>query len=160
VKNVIFSHNGRGVPVKTDDSVLNVLLAQHIPVPMACKGRGMCATCHVYIEKGAQSLSPKSKKEIRTLGLLTGCDSTSRLACQARVVSDGVVVRLPVGLYVEETVDLEALIGRRTEVPLLHPVTGSVVLPGGKIMTRTLLEKLRADASTDLSQALAKSTEV
>jgi hypothetical protein len=76
------------------------------------------------------------------------------------VVSDGVVVRLPVGLYVEETVDLEALIGRRTEVPLLHPVTGAVVLPGGKIMTRTLLEKLRADASTDLSQALAKSTEV
>jgi hypothetical protein len=35
-----------------------------------------------------------------------------------------------------------------------------VVLPGGKIMTRTLLEKLRADASSDLSSALANSKEV
>ncbi len=137
-----FAHNNKTVEVKTSANVLQALLAERVPVLMACGGKGLCATCHVYIEGGAEGLSPRTKKEDRTLPLLGEADRTSRLACQAQVLKDGVVVRLPKGLYIEKSSDLRDLIGRRAEARVLHPVNGKVLVEEGKIITKSTVDKL------------------
>ncbi|MFN4149530.1 MAG: 2Fe-2S iron-sulfur cluster-binding protein, partial [Candidatus Sericytochromatia bacterium] len=103
------------VNIKTEAELLDVLLAKKLNVLMACKGRGLCATCHVYIKKGADKLTPITPIEERRLEVISNVDGVcSRLACQARVLGDGVVVEVPEGMYIESLNDLEALIGRRS----------------------------------------------
>ncbi|MEM6962037.1 MAG: 2Fe-2S iron-sulfur cluster-binding protein [Myxococcota bacterium] len=143
MKAVQFAQTARVVEVKTHDQLLQALLSEQVPVKMACGGRGLCATCHVYIEHGNDALTPRTKREVRTLDLIGSSCGSSRLACQAKVVNDGVIVKLPEGLYVERTADLESLIGRRTEQRLLHPVNGQELLAPGKIMTRSVLRQLQ-----------------
>jgi hypothetical protein len=123
---------------------------------MACGGRGLCATCHVYIERGADGLTPRTKKEERTLALIAESDASSRLACQAKVLKDGVVVRLPAGLFIERTADLGELIGRRADHRILHPVDGGVLVVEGKIITRSVVDRLRS-VDADVQRILADS---
>lgn len=156
MKHVSFAHNGKLVQVHTQANVLQALLAEQVPVKMACGGKGMCATCHVYVEQGADGLTPRNKKEDRTLALIGESGPTSRLACQAQVLKDGVVVRLPKGLYVERTADLNELIGRRAELPLLHPVNGRILVEEGKIITRSVVVKL-AGVDADVQRMLQAS---
>jgi ferredoxin len=156
MKHVAFAHNGKLIPVKTEANVLQALLAEQVPVTMACGGKGLCATCHVYIERGADALTPRTKKEERTLGLLAETEDCSRLACQARVLRDGVVVRLPKGLYIEKSGDLTSLIGRRAESRVLHPVDGRVLVEEGKIITRSVVQKLE-HVEVDMQRMLAES---
>lgn len=158
MKAVVFPQTGRTVQVNTEENVLQALLAEQVPVKMACGGRGLCATCHVYIERGADSLTPLTKKEKRTLGVIGDATSCSRLACQAKVLKDGVVVKLPQGLYVERTADLFDLIGRRTEQRVLHPIDGRVLVPEGKIITRSVVEKLDS-VDTAVQKMMAASRE-
>jgi hypothetical protein len=68
----------------------------------------------------------------------------SRLACQARVLGEGVVVELPEGMYIERAEDLMVLLGKRAEQNILHPINGSVLIAKGKIITRTRLEELKS----------------
>ena len=157
MKSLSFAHNGKSLEVHTQDAVLKALLAEHVPVIMACGGRGMCATCHVYIERGPiDGLSPRTKREERTLGLIAEATPQSRLACQAQVLKDGVVVRLPEALYIQKAADLTDLIGRRAESPVRHPVDGRVLVRGGHIITRSTVEKL-SHVESDL-QTLLTST--
>lgn len=156
MKSVQFSQSGRAAEVRTEASLLQALLVEQVPVKMACGGKGLCATCHVYVERGAEGLTPRTKKEERTLALIGESEACSRLACQAKVLKEGVVVRLPKGLYIEKTSDLGALIGRRTESRILHPVTGRVLVEEGKIITRSVVEKL-AQVDSDMQRLLAES---
>jgi ferredoxin len=157
MKLISFAHNLKPIEVKTSENILKVLLAERVPVIMACGGKGLCATCHVYVERGGQEgLSPLTKKEERTLGLISEANATSRLACQAKVLQDGVVVRLPKGLYIEKSTDLTDLIGRRAEARILHPVHGRVLVEEGKIITRSVVTKL-AQVDVDMQQLIADS---
>jgi uncharacterized 2Fe-2S/4Fe-4S cluster protein (DUF4445 family) len=126
---------------------------------MACGGKGLCATCHVFVERGQDALTPRTKRENRTLPLLGETSPNSRLACQAQVLRDGVVVRLPKGLYVERAADLDSLIGRRAEERVLHPVNGKILVPEGKIITRTIVRQLQ-NVDTDVQKMLATSREL
>ncbi|MCU0654013.1 MAG: (2Fe-2S)-binding protein [Polyangiaceae bacterium] len=155
MKTIALAHTNKPVVIKTNENILRALLVEQIPVVMACGGKGLCATCHVHVERGADGLSPRNKKEERTLGLLAEADATSRLACQAHVLKDGVVVRLPKGLYIERSSDLKDLIGRRAEARLLHPVDGRVMVEEGKIITRSIVEKLQ-QVDIDLQRILAQ----
>jgi ferredoxin len=137
--------------------VLRALLSEKVPVVMACGGKGLCATCHVYIDAGEESLTPRTKKEVRTLGLLHDAQPCSRLACQAQVLRDGVQVRLPAGLRIEKSEDLEALVGRRTEVPVLHPVDGRILVVPGKLITRSVVVTLKAAVDVDLAKMIRDS---
>lgn len=160
MKLISFSHNPRPIEIKTSESVLKVLLAERVPVIMACGGKGLCATCHVHVERGGlEGLSPRTKKEERTLALIAEADASSRLACQAKVLQDGVVVRLPKGLYIEKSTDLNELIGRRAEARILHPVHGRVLVEEGKIITRSVVTKL-AQVDIDMQQLIADSKAV
>ncbi|GAB4218674.1 MAG: 2Fe-2S iron-sulfur cluster-binding protein [Synechococcales cyanobacterium] len=144
--------------VPTNSNLLSVLLGKELDVLKECGGRGLCATCHVYIKEGMGSLSAITKRETRTLEVITTCTPNSRLACQARVQGEGVVVELPTGMYINAFKDLEALVGRRAEQPLLHPVTGAILVQEGKLITRSVLDGVRG-LDLDVRQALAGSSQ-
>jgi ferredoxin len=143
MKSVQFQNDGVPAIIQTQQRLLDALLAKSVPVKMLCGGRGLCATCHVYIDKGPECLTPQTDREKLTLSMLTGAQSNSRLACQTKVLKDGVVVSLPRGLYVESFSDIEKLIGKRTTSPILHPVSGRVLIQENKIITRSAISELR-----------------
>ncbi|WP_299487823.1 2Fe-2S iron-sulfur cluster-binding protein [Acaryochloris sp. IP29b_bin.137] len=143
------------VSVKTNNNLLSMLLQQKLNVNWKCGGRGRCSTCHVYIQSGAESLSPKSKRELKTLELISNCKENSRLACQTRVLGEGVVIELPAGMYLSEINDLDTLIGKRVQQPILHPLDGSVLVQGGMTITRSIVNELKK-ALQEIDQILSK----
>ncbi len=136
--------------VETNGNLLSVLLHQELTVLKECGGRGMCATCHIYVNDGMNSLTPISRREQRTLAIITSCQANSRLACQARVKGNGVVVELPPGMYINSIQDIESLIGRRAAQDLLHPLTGAVLVEQGKLITRSMLRQIENSADLNL----------
>lgn len=138
---------GTNTAIATNTNLLSVLMSNDVEVTQECGGRGICATCHVYIKEGEDSISPITKREGRTLGSITSCNMNSRLACQARVVGEGVIVELPAGMYISQDDDIEDLIGRRAQTPILHPLTGQVLVEEGKLISRSMLSKLQATQS-------------
>lgn len=143
MKDVLLQPINQRVAVATNTRVLDTLLAQQCPVMMACGGQGICATCHVYVTGGCDSLTPMNDRERKTLALITGAQPTSRLSCQCRVLGEGVEILLPEGLYVQSFNDLESLIGKRTKVPILHPRDGRILIQKDKIITRTYIMQLQ-----------------
>ncbi len=143
------------VAIETNDNLLSALLTKDLSVMKECGGRGMCATCHVYITEGMDSLSPINRRELRSLEVITTCTKFSRLACQARVLGEGVVVELPSGMYISEIENIEDLIGRRAEDNILHPITGSILVEAGKLITRSMITQLQ-DTQVEVSDYLAK----
>jgi uncharacterized 2Fe-2S/4Fe-4S cluster protein (DUF4445 family) len=130
-------------------------LARQVPVKMYCGGRGLCATCHVYVVAHPEGITPMTDRERLTLSLLTGAQANSRLACQSQVIGEGVEVALPKGLYIESLSDLEKLIGQRASAPILHPVTGAVLVEANKLIMRSVIMELK-DVDFDLAQVDTK----
>jgi ferredoxin len=154
VKTLSLKPINRRPEVHTNDRILDALLSEKIDVLMACGGKGRCATCHVYVERGEASLTPIEAREARTLQRLSNIGQGSRLSCQARVIGEGVEVRLPEGLYVLELGDIEALVGTRADQNILHPITGKVIIPRGKIITRTFIQMV-AELDSDVAKIRA-----
>lgn len=150
---------GQQSTVETNGNLLSVLLNKELDVLKECGGRGMCATCHIYVKEGMDSLSSISRREQRTLEVITSCKPNSRLACQSRVLAEGVVVELPPGMYVNSLQDIEALIGRRAEQPMLHPITGQVLVEEGKLITRSTLKQLEDSPSFRVGEYFANTTD-
>lgn len=146
------------VSIQTNDNLLAGLLKGELQVMKECGGRGMCATCHVYVTQGMESLSPFSRRELRTLEVITTSNKFSRLACQARVMGEGVVVELPAGMYISEITNIEDLIGRRADDNILHPITGAVLVEAGKLITRSMISQLE-DTQVEAKDYLAKTQE-
>lgn len=153
MKNISF-RGADPVEIQTNMPILNALLAKQIDVMMLCDGRGMCATCHVYVTRNPHCLTPITEREKKTLALLSGAQSNSRLACQAQVIAEGVEIALPEGLYLESTSSLESLIGKRTQVPILHPIDGRILIEKGKIITRSSIMQLK-DVDFDVKKVQA-----
>lgn len=159
VKTVKLSPIDKETSIKTNDNLLSGLLSNELNVLKECGGRGMCSTCHIYIKEGMESLSPLNRREQRTLETITSCNMLSRLACQARVLGEGVVVELPAGMYVSEFDDLESLIGRRAEQDILHPLDGKILVEQGKLITRSMITQLE-DTQVKVNEYLANTQEV
>ena len=75
-------------------------------------------------------------------------------------MGEGVVVELPPGMYVNSLQDIEALIGRRAEANLLHPITGAVLVESGKLITRSMLKQLASTDTFRVSEYYTQSSEV
>lgn len=155
MKNVTIGSDPNQAIINTEERLLDALLVRNVDVKMLCKGRGLCATCHVYVTKNAHCLTPMTAREKLTLSILTGAQANSRLACQAHVLGDGVEVDLPKGLYIESFSDIEKLIGKRTPSPILHPVSGKVLIQENRIITRSAISELR-DVDIDIKQLLVE----
>ncbi|MEO0797112.1 MAG: 2Fe-2S iron-sulfur cluster-binding protein [Verrucomicrobiota bacterium] len=143
MKDVVLQPINERVSIETNARILDSLLAKECPVMMACGGQGVCATCHVYVGKGSESLTPMTEREKKTLSRLSGVKASSRLSCQCRIVGEGVEVVLPEGMYVKSFDELEALIGQRSNVPILHPIDGRVLIKEKKIITRSKIMELK-----------------
>jgi len=131
------------VESEVGEALIDVLERSRVNVKKICGGRGLCATCHVYVSGNPKGLSPPTDRERMTLSILTGAREDSRLACQCKVQEDGVKLAFPDGLYVESFQDLEAQVGKRTKSPILHPSTGQVLVEANKIIMRTQIMKLK-----------------
>lgn len=145
--------------IQTNDNLLSGLLKNELKVLRECEGRGLCSTCHVFIKSGMESLSPLSRREQRTLEVITTAQPNSRLSCQARVLGEGVVVELPPGMYVNTIEDIEALVGRRAQENILHPLNGKVLVEAGKLITRSMLTQLQ-DARLEVREYIARTQNV
>lgn len=153
-KTVKLDPMSQNIAIQTNDNILSALLQNDLNVMRECGGRGMCATCHVYIKDGIDSLSPMNRREQRTLEVITSCNQYSRLACQARVIGEGVVVEVPSGMYVSQIDDIESLIGRRAQQAILHPLDGRVLVEEGKLITRSMITQLQ-DTKVKVTEYLA-----
>jgi ferredoxin len=156
MKTVVLEPIGRELDVATSSSLVVALLREGKGrVRQVCGGKGICATCHVKVIAGSESLTPIAERERKTLSVISGAEACSRLACQAHVVGEGVAVQIPPGIYLEKLADIEALIGRRAEEPLYHPISGQILVPSGKIITRSVVTALRA-FEVDIAQTLSQ----
>lgn len=72
-------------------SILEFSRLNDVPHAHVCSGRGRCGTCRVRIEAGAALLSAPADLERDTLALVRA-GAGERLACQARVLGEGVQV--------------------------------------------------------------------
>jgi 2Fe-2S ferredoxin len=75
-------------------SLLDIALTHGVHIEHACGGVGVCGTCHVRVDGGADSLSPPSDDELDIVDSVPGNALNSRLACQA-VVRGDVEVTIP-----------------------------------------------------------------
>ncbi len=77
------------VPIGT--SILQASKRVGAPEGDACGGVCACSTCHVYVEKGAELLSEAEEEEEDILDKAFDVQLSSRLGCQAKLESDGLV---------------------------------------------------------------------
>jgi 2Fe-2S ferredoxin len=73
-------------------TLLEVAEAAGAPVGSRCGGVGACTSCHVRVEKGVEQLSLATDLEEDGLDGVFDARQGSRLACQARIVSEGDIV--------------------------------------------------------------------
>lgn len=94
------------------------------------------------LDAPSEVMSQMTPRERRSLLMLRDVRPNSRLACQAKVRGDGARVGKPGGRFIESAAELEDLVGRRAEQPILHPTDGRVLIEAGKIITRTRISQL------------------
>ena len=90
---------GRGsAPVTVDaapgDSILDVAEHCGARVGHACGGNLACSTCHVYVERGADSLGEISDQENDIMDKAFEVRPESRLGCQARLAGEELVIEI------------------------------------------------------------------
>ncbi|HEX2532498.1 MAG TPA: adenylate/guanylate cyclase domain-containing protein [Chitinophagaceae bacterium] len=80
----------RSVRVHPGQSILDAALRAGIPHYHACGGQGQCTTCRVLVRQGAELLAPHTEAEKELLKHAPRGQHSVRLACQAKVLGDGV----------------------------------------------------------------------
>lgn len=92
---VTFLPDGKTVEVRPGSSILDAAWDAEVDLPHNCGGVAACTTCHVWIERGLESLSEIEDREDDKLNEAAGLAPSSRLGCQAKVGEVDVVVRIP-----------------------------------------------------------------
>jgi 2Fe-2S ferredoxin len=95
VPKITFQPAGRSAEVARGTTLLDAAEAAGVDLPSNCGGVCACTTCHVWVEAGLDSLSEIEEREDDRLQEAMGLSAHSRLACQARVGAEDVVVRIP-----------------------------------------------------------------
>lgn len=135
--------DNKQVAAEQNATLLSVFKAHDLPVNQICGGQGMCASCHFFVVDGATALTPPTQQEQMTFQFTKIERPGARLACQTRVIGDGVIIELPKGTFVESEQDLERQIGKKAQKTLIHPLTGEVLVEAGKLVLRSALEKMQ-----------------
>ena len=83
--------------VEADQSLLEVALINDIDLHHNCGGVCACSTCHLYVDKGEESLEELSDKEEDFIDRAVNPRLNSRLGCQCVLLpGDGAIeVTLP-----------------------------------------------------------------
>jgi ferredoxin len=139
--------DSKQVTAEQNSTLLSIFKENNIIVNQICGGQGMCATCHFFVVAGASELTPQSLQEEMTLQYTKIDRPGARLACQTRVIGQGVVVELPKGAFVKSEQDLEQQIGKKAKQTLIHPMTGEILVEEGKLVLRSAVEKMKESSS-------------
>ena len=75
--------------------LLDALIGAGLELEHACEKAGVCATCHVYVRAGGDSLTAPDAQEEDGLDVAWGLDPDSRLSCRTRVGEGDLVIELP-----------------------------------------------------------------
>lgn len=86
---------GAEFDVSPGTTICDALLANKIDIEHACEKSCACTTCHVVVREGFDSLDEAAEKEEDLLDRAWGLEATSRLACQARVADEALVIQIP-----------------------------------------------------------------
>ncbi len=75
---------------------MEALKAAGYDILATCGGLALCATCHVKVLKGTETLPPAGDQELDMLEMLPDAGPLSRLACQLRINEDmdGMIFRI------------------------------------------------------------------
>jgi len=86
-----------GAVLEADPGVklIEVALANGIPIEHACEKACACTTCHVVIREGFDSLIEAEEEEDDLLDKAWGLEAESRLSCQDEVGDEDLVVEIP-----------------------------------------------------------------
>jgi 2Fe-2S ferredoxin len=89
---VRFVDQGLEVEVPVGHSILQAARQAHAPEGDACGGVCACSTCHVYVDQGAELLSPAEESEEDILDKAFDVRINSSLGCQAKIQREGTLV--------------------------------------------------------------------
>ncbi len=81
--------------VEAGVTVCDAALANGIEIEHACEKSCACTTCHVIIREGYDSMDEAEELEDDMLDKAWGLEPESRLACQAVVAAEDLVIELP-----------------------------------------------------------------
>jgi 2Fe-2S ferredoxin len=82
------------VEVERGESILDVAEHCGARVGHACGGNLACSTCHVWVNEGLESLAEVHDKENDIMDKAFGVRPESRLACQAKVGTEDLVIEI------------------------------------------------------------------
>jgi 2Fe-2S ferredoxin len=84
------------LPTDINLNLMEALKASGYHILATCGGMALCATCHVQVKNGFESLSEPTDDEWAMLDTLPKLTQTSRLACQIKVnaLKDGMSFKL------------------------------------------------------------------
>jgi len=88
---VRFHPSEREVDVPAGTTLLEATRRAGLPIGSSCDGQGICGWCRLRVLEGAAELSPVETTERELLARIGG-GPDERIACQARVLSPGVLV--------------------------------------------------------------------
>lgn len=88
--------DGLEILAKKGISICDLALQNDINIEHACEKSCACTTCHIYIRKGLDSLSPSLENEDDMLDKAWGLEPDSRLSCQTIITDDqDLVIEIP-----------------------------------------------------------------
>ena len=88
---VRFVEQGIEIDVPVGTSLLKASKLAGAPEGDACGGVCACSTCHVYVEKGSELLTPAEEDEEDILDKAFDVRMSSRLGCQAKIQREGLI---------------------------------------------------------------------
>ena len=88
---VRFLDQGVEIDVPVGTSLLKASKLAGAPEGDACGGVCACSTCHVYVEKGSELLTPAEEDEEDILDKAFDVRMSSRLGCQAKIQREGLI---------------------------------------------------------------------
>jgi 2Fe-2S ferredoxin len=83
----------RTVSFTGQPSILEVALANNLPLNHSCGGMGSCTTCLIVVKKGLEKLGPRTELEQEHASFREFNDD-ERLACQTSAL-EGLVILIP-----------------------------------------------------------------
>lgn len=86
---------GAAIDATPGKTICDTLLENGIEIEHACEKSCACTTCHVIVREGYESLLPPEEQEEDLLDKAWGLEPTSRLSCQAVIMSEDLVIEIP-----------------------------------------------------------------
>jgi ferredoxin len=147
--------DNKQVEAEQSSTLLSIFKEHDIQINQICGGQGMCASCHFFVTDGSASLTEPTLQEQMTLQFTKIERPGARLACQTRVIGEGVVIELPNGTFVKSEEELAQEVGKKAKQTLIHPMTGEILVEEGKLIMRSALEKMK-EATSKFAASLLK----